>query len=36
MECNKVHNYLLDEESQTVCPFCNEQLEEIKSAIDNR
>ena len=31
MDCKNMHMYLLNEENQAVCPFCDEQLEEIKS-----
>ena len=31
MNCEKAHMYLLNEENQALCPFCDEQLEETKS-----
>ena len=31
MDCKNVHMYFLKEENQAECPFCDEQLEEIKS-----
>ena len=31
MKCKNIHEYLLNEENLVQCPFCNEQLEEIKS-----
>lgn len=31
MNCEKAHVYLLNEENQAICPFCDEQLTEIKS-----
>ena len=31
MDCKNVHMYFLNEENQAECPFCDEQLEEIKS-----
>lgn len=30
MDCKNIHMYLLNEENQTVCPFCDERLQEIK------
>ena len=29
MDCKNMHMYLLNEENQAVCQFCDEQLEEI-------
>ena len=31
MNCEKAHMYLLNEENQVLCPFCDAQLEKIKS-----
>ena len=31
MECKNIHEYLLKQENQALCPFCDEQLESIKS-----
>ena len=31
MNCKDAHMYLLNEENQVLCPFCDEQLGEIKS-----
>ena len=31
MDCEKAHMYLLNEENQAICPFCDEQLADVKS-----
>ena len=31
MNCKKAHMYLLNEENQATCPFCDEQLTDVKS-----
>ena len=31
MNCEKIHMYLLNEENQALCPFCDEQLVEVES-----
>ena len=31
MECKNIHEFLLNEENQAICPFCDEQLTDVKS-----